>query len=42
MLKMKLDTQVRQKGVSQTNQDWQRRFASGILRIWTKETAKSS
>lgn len=42
MLKMKPDTQVRQKGVSQIKQDWQRRFALGTLRIWTKATAKSS
>ena len=42
MLKMKLDTQLRQKGVSQIKQDWQRRCALETLRIWTKDTAKSS
>lgn len=42
MLKMKLDTQLRQKGVSQIKQDWQRRYALETLRIWTKDTAKSS
>lgn len=34
-----IHTKVRQKGVSQIKQDWQRRFALGTLRIWTKETA---
>lgn len=40
--KNELDTQERKKGVSQIRQDRQRRFALGTLRIWTKETAKSS
>lgn len=39
---MKLDTRLRQKGVSQIKQDWQRRCALETLRIWTKDTAKSS